>query len=137
MFTAIATLFSGYWGLLFKIGAIAAVIGAIWFHGRHAGVESMRPKLSHAEKMADLWESTAENRMRMIEVQNNAVEGLRAAQEEKLRIRDEKLTAARIEADKWRNVAERRADILANLELPENECKALVDLVDAARGLRE
>lgn len=137
MLTALTGLFSGPYGFLLKIGMVVLIIGSAWLYGKHAGVESMRPKIAEAESKADLWEQTAENRLKLMQAQNNAVEGLRAAQEEKLRIRDEKLTAARIEADKWRNVAERRADILANLELPENECKALVDLVDAARGLRE
>ena len=135
MFGLVTTFLAGPYGFLLKIAAVMAVIGGIYLYGRHAGVESMRPKLAEAESNAALWESTAENRLKLMQVQNAAVEGLRAAQKEKLRIRDEKLAKALIEADKWRDTAERRADLLANLELPENECKALVTLVDTARGM--
>lgn len=133
MLTALTGLFSGPYGVLLKIGMVVLIVGSIWLHGRHAGVESMRPKLAEAESKAALWEQTAENRLKLMQAQNEAVEGLRAAQKEKLRLRDEKLAKASIEADKWRTAAERQADILARLELPENECTALTVLIDEAR----
>ena len=133
MFGILATFLAGPYGFLLKIAAVVAIVGGIYLYGRHAGVESMRPKLAAAESNAALWETTAENRLRLMQVQNKAVEGLQAAQKEKLRMRDEKLAKALIEADKWRDAAERRADLLANLELPENECTALTVLIDEAR----
>ena len=133
MFGLVTTFLAGPYGFLLKIAAVAAIVGAIWFAGARFEHNRLMPKLAALEADAALWEQTAETRLRMMQVQNKAVEGLQAAQKEKLRIRDEKLAKARMEADKWRDSAERKAEILARLELPENECQALVKLVDEAR----
>ena len=133
MFGLITAFLAGPWGLVSKILIISAILGGIWLHGRHNGVKAMEPKVAQAESEAALWESTAENRLMLMQVQNKAVEGLKAAHDMKLKLRDEKLAKARMEADKWRDTAERRADLLASLELPKDECTALTVLIDEAR----
>lgn len=133
MFGLAATFLAGPYGLLLKIGAIVAVIGAIWFHGRSSGVESMQPRVEAAESAAALWETTAKNRLTLIQAQNTAVEALRQAQATKVSIMEKKLATAILEGQKWRDAADRRADILANLELPPGECEGLVVLIDEAR----
>ena len=130
---AILTFFAGPWGLVSKILIFAAILGGIWLHGRHNGVKAMEPKVEAAESAAQLWQKTAENRKTLIEAQNTAVDALRQAQATRVGIMEKKLATAIVEGQKWRDAAERRADILATMPLPENECQALAVLIDEAR----
>lgn len=136
MFGFLATFLAGPYGFLLKIGAVVAIVGGIYLYGRHAGVESMVPKVEAAESAALLWQTTAANRLKLMQAQNLAVEALKTAHDTKLKIRDAKLTDVKREADKWRDVAQRREEILANLELPPGECDSLFVLIDAARSTK-
>src|SRR5512139_2639056 len=124
----LTTLFAGPYGLLLKIAAVAAIVGAIWLHGRSSGVKSMVPEVEAAQSQAALWQKTAENRLGLIQAQNQAVEGLKASFDMKYQAMQKKLAVANSEASKFRDIAERRAEILSRLELPENECQALTIL---------
>lgn len=133
MLTAIFAFFSGPWGLLLKFGAIVAVIGGIYLFGYKKGVDHLRPKVEAAESAAQLWQETAKNRKTLIEAQNQAVAGLKAESDRRVKAMQERLKQANSEASKFRDAAERRADILANMNLPENECAATFALIDEAR----
>ena len=122
---------------LFRYGMLAlaliAALGGIWLHGRSAGVESMRPKLEAAKSDAENWRVAAENRKTIIEAQNQAVAGLKASNELRVSTLRKQLAVANSEASKFRKIADEKANTLLNMKLSENECQALVQLVDEAR----
>jgi hypothetical protein len=133
MIGLLTTFLAGPYGLLLKIGAVIAIVAGIWLHGRHAGVESMVPRLEAAKSDAELWQKTAGNRLKLIQAQNDAVEGLKHAQETKLALMKDKVAKAEREAVSWRKQAEQRANDMLGLELSKDECTALKQLVDEAR----
>lgn len=128
----LAAFWAGPWGLMSKILIFAAILGGIWLHGRHNGVESMRPKVEAAESDRDLWKQTADNRLTLMKAQNTAVEALKQSQATRLSVLQNKLAKAEMEASTARQTAERRAEILAGVELSGTECEQLVKLVDMA-----
>lgn len=133
MLTAFFAFFSGPWGLLLKFGAIVAVIGGIWLHGRSAGVDSMQAKYDSAMALAALFQQTAQTRKTQIDAQNQAVVALKAESDRRVKAMQERLKQANSEASQFREVAEKRKNAVLNLPLSENECTALKQLVDEAR----
>lgn len=133
MFGLLTTFLAGPYGFMLKLGTILLILGTIWFAGVRFEHNRMLPKLEAAKSDAELWQKTAENRKSLIEAQNAAVEGLKVAHELRVSTLQKKLATAILEVKNFREAAERRADLLANMELPENECSAVFALIDQAR----
>lgn len=133
MFGLIASFISGPYGLLLKIGAIVLVIGTIWFAGVRFEHNRLLPKIEEAQSSAEKWAKVASNRRVQIDAQNQAVVALKAESDRRVKAMQERLKQANSEASQFRDAAERRADILANMNLPENECAATFALIDEAR----
>lgn len=131
----ITALLAGPYGLLIKIGLALTIVAGIWLHGRHSGVESMVPKVEAAKSEAELWRKTADNRKTLIEAQNQAVASLKAKHDAEVSAMNKRLATAILEGRKFRIAAEKKADAILNVELPQNECQALFSLIDTARGL--
>ena len=127
------TFLSGPYKFLIMGAAILAAIAGIYLYGRHAGVESMRPDVEAAKSEAELWKKTADNRKTLIEAQNQAVAGLKAASDMRVSNLKNQLAVANSEASKFRKEAEKKAETLLTMKLPENECSAVFSLIDEAR----
>jgi hypothetical protein len=132
MIGLLTTFMAGPWGFVAKIATVVAIVTAIWFAGVRFEHNRMLPKLEAAKSEAELWQKTAENRKTFIEAQNQAVEGLKASADLRVSTLRRKLAVANSEASKFRDMAEKRAADLKNMELPKDECQAMAKLVDEA-----
>ena len=124
---------SGPYGFMLKIGVVVAVIGAIWFAGVRFEHNRLLPKIEAAKSDAELWKKTADNRLNLIQAQNSAFEGLKAAYELRVSELNKRLATAILEGQNYRKKAEKKAEAIIALPVSKNECTALTELIDEAR----